>query len=97
VIAAFLLWTGIGLLLGFIASRMINLRGDDPRLGIAVSIIGAVVGGIVYRMFSDATASVWTSTWNYLLPALFAAAALGVWHFVRTRGTYKQPTFRQSY
>jgi uncharacterized membrane protein YeaQ/YmgE (transglycosylase-associated protein family) len=97
VIAAFLLWTGIGLILGFVVSRMINLRGDDPRLGIAVSMIGAIVGGVVYRMFSAPETTVWTSLWNYLLPALFAVAALTVWHFVRTRGAYKQPTVRRSY
>jgi len=96
-IPAFLLWTVIGLVLGLIGSQLINLRGDDPRLSIAVSIIAAIVGGIVHRMFSDATTSMWTSVWSYLMPALFAAAALVVWHIVRTRGAYKHPTFRQSY
>ena len=96
-IPAFLLWTGIGLILGLIVSQLINLRGDDPRLGIAVSIVAAIVGGIVYRMFSDAATSMWASVWSYLMPAMFAAGALVVWHIVRTRGAYKHPTFRQSY
>ena len=95
-IAAFLLWTLVGLVVGFLASRVVNLRGDDPRLGIAVSIIGAIVGGIVFRVMSDDPAT-WTNVWNYLWPAIAAALAVAIWHFVRTRGTYKQPTFRQSY
>ena len=95
-IAAFFLWTGIGLVLGLLASRFINLRGDDPRLGIAVSIIGAIVGGIIFRMFSNDPA-IWTSVGNYLIPGVLAIMALVVWHIVRTRGSYKQPTFRRSY
>ena len=94
-IAAFLLWTGIGLLLGFLTSRVINLRGDDPRLGVAVSIIGAIVGGLIFRMFSDAPT--WTSVGSYLIPSVMAIVALVLWHIVRTRGSYKQPTFRRSY
>ena len=95
-IAAFLLWTLVGLIVGFVASRVVNLRGDDPRLGIVVSIIAAIVGGIVYRMMSDNPA-IWTNVWNYLWPAIVSALAVVIWHFARTRGTYKRPTFRQSY
>ena len=95
-IAAFLLWTLVGLIVGVVASRVVNLRGDDPRLGIAVSIIGAIAGGIVYRMISNDPA-IWTNVLNYVWPAIAAVLAVLVWHFVRTRGTYKQPTFRQSY
>jgi uncharacterized membrane protein YeaQ/YmgE (transglycosylase-associated protein family) len=96
VIAAFLLWTFIGLIFGFLASRVVNLRGDDPRLGIAVSILGAIAGGLVYRVFSDGPPT-WTSAGNYLFPALFSVGALVIWHIVRTRGAYKQPTIRRSY
>lgn len=96
-IAAFFQWTLVGLVVGFIASRVVNLRGDDPRLGIAVSIIGAIVGGIILRMFSAETPAPWTSAGNYLIPAAVAAGAVVVWHIVRTRGAYKQPTIRRSY
>ena len=31
-------WVAAGLLVGFIATKFVNLRGDDPRLGIGVSL-----------------------------------------------------------
>ena len=45
-------WVVTGLIVGFVMSKVVNLRGDDPRLGIGASVLGAIVGGIMYCMIS---------------------------------------------
>ena len=45
-------WIVIGALVGFIASKNVNLRGDDPKLGLASGVIGAVTAGVIYRIVS---------------------------------------------
>ena len=45
-------WVVLGIIVGFIASKVVSLRGDDPRMGIAASALGALVGGCLYSFFS---------------------------------------------
>jgi uncharacterized membrane protein YeaQ/YmgE (transglycosylase-associated protein family) len=47
----------LGLLAGFIASKVLNLRGDDPQMGIIFGGGGALVGGILYSVFSGNSVS----------------------------------------
>jgi uncharacterized membrane protein YeaQ/YmgE (transglycosylase-associated protein family) len=35
-------WVVLGTIAGFIASRMVSLRGDDPRMGIGMGALGGV-------------------------------------------------------
>jgi uncharacterized membrane protein YeaQ/YmgE (transglycosylase-associated protein family) len=48
---SFLAWIILGLLAGFIASKIVNKRGEGASLDILLGIIGAVVGGLVMRLF----------------------------------------------
>ena len=48
---SFLAWIILGLLAGFIASKIVNKRGEGAGLDILLGIIGAVVGGFVMRLF----------------------------------------------
>src|SRR3954471_17161418 len=45
-------WLLVGLIAGFIASKLVNLRGDEPGIGIAVASVAAVVGGWLYCAIS---------------------------------------------
>jgi uncharacterized membrane protein YeaQ/YmgE (transglycosylase-associated protein family) len=42
---SFLAWIVLGLLAGFIASKIVNARGEGVFLDIVLGIVGAVVGG----------------------------------------------------
>jgi uncharacterized membrane protein YeaQ/YmgE (transglycosylase-associated protein family) len=44
-------WIVLGLIAGFIASKIVNKRGEGVLLDIILGIIGAVVGGWVFRIF----------------------------------------------
>ena len=41
-------WTLFGLVAGFVASRVVNKRGEGCILNIALGIVGAWVGGFIF-------------------------------------------------
>jgi uncharacterized membrane protein YeaQ/YmgE (transglycosylase-associated protein family) len=90
-------WVVIGLIVGLIVSKVLDLHGDDPKLGIGVGAGGAIVGGFLYSLISGAPVTAW-NPWSLLFAAVGAGAAAAVWHGVRSRyvsrGAY---TTRRSY
>ncbi len=44
-------WIILGLIAGFIASKMVNRRGEGFLLDIVLGVIGAVVGGWIFSFF----------------------------------------------
>jgi uncharacterized membrane protein YeaQ/YmgE (transglycosylase-associated protein family) len=44
-------WIILGLIAGFIASKLVNKSGDGMLLDIVLGIVGAVVGGWLFRTF----------------------------------------------
>ena len=79
-----LTWVVTGLVVGFIASKFVNLRGDDPKIGIGAAAGGAVLAGIAHALIGDAGVSTWT-WWAVLFAAVGAALAVVGWHLVRSR------------
>ncbi len=44
-------WLVLGLIAGFIGSKIVNKSGEGVLLDIVLGIIGAVVGGYVFTLF----------------------------------------------
>ena len=84
VILAIAEWVIVGLVVGFLASKIVNLRGDDPRLGIFAAVGVAVVAAALYTFFSGAGLGAWRP-WALLWAAAGAAAGAAAWHAVRSR------------
>ena len=94
---AFLAWIIVGLIVGFIASKLVNLSGDTPILGIGASIGGAVVAGVLYAILSGRGFIAW-DFWSLIVSGLGAIAAVGLYHAIRSRSiTREVPTARSSY
>ena len=90
-------WVVVGLVAGFIVSKVINLHGDDPKLGIGVSAGGAVVGGFLYSLVSGDLVSAW-NFWSIVFAALGAGAGAAIWHGVRSRYVSRESySVRRSY
>jgi uncharacterized membrane protein YeaQ/YmgE (transglycosylase-associated protein family) len=88
-------WVAVGLIVGFVASRAVNLRGDDPRFGVGAAAGGAIVGGLFFSVISGTTA--W-NTWGLLWAAGGAVVSVIVWHAVRSRSiSHDRQTERHSY
>ena len=90
-------WLVIGLIVGFIAGKVVNLHGDDPRLGIGVACGGAIVAAVLYTVVSGAGISAWHPM-VLVSAAIGAAVAAIVWHMIRSRFVSREAyTTRQSY
>ena len=44
-------WVVLGLIAGFIGSKLVNKTGEGFILDIALGVVGAVVGGWLFRVF----------------------------------------------
>jgi len=44
-------WIVLGLIAGFIASKIVNKRGEGMLVDIILGIVGALVGGWLFRIF----------------------------------------------
>jgi uncharacterized membrane protein YeaQ/YmgE (transglycosylase-associated protein family) len=88
-------WLVVGLIIGFVASKAVNLRGDDPRFGIGAAAGGAIVGGMLFSVISGTTA--W-NPWGLLWAAGGALLSVIAWHAVRSRTiSHDRQTQRSSY
>jgi uncharacterized membrane protein YeaQ/YmgE (transglycosylase-associated protein family) len=45
-----LAWIILGLIAGFLASKIVNKQGEGVLLDIVLGVIGAVVGGVLFRL-----------------------------------------------
>ena len=88
-------WIICGIVLAFIATRIVNLHGDDP-LSIAVGGTGGFIGGWLYSLVSGSPVTHF-NLWSLLFAVLAALAATTIWHLVRARAPHERPTIRRSY
>jgi uncharacterized membrane protein YeaQ/YmgE (transglycosylase-associated protein family) len=54
---SFLAWIVLGLVAGFIGSKIVNHRGEGIFLDIILGIVGAVVGGWLFTMLGGSPVS----------------------------------------
>jgi uncharacterized membrane protein YeaQ/YmgE (transglycosylase-associated protein family) len=72
-------WIVLGLLAGFIASKIINRTGEGFILDIVLGIVGAVVGGWLFSTFGM-TGVTGFNLYSLLVAVVGAAAVLVVYH-----------------
>jgi uncharacterized membrane protein YeaQ/YmgE (transglycosylase-associated protein family) len=90
-------WIVVGLLVGFIASKFVNLHGDDPLGGIGVAAIAAVIFAAAYTVISGDGVSA-LNLWSIVFAAIGAIVAVVTWHLVRSRYVSREvQTSRRSY
>jgi len=78
-----LTWIALGLVSGFVASKIINKSGEGFLLDIALGILGAVVGGWLFAAFGMAGAS-GLNVYSFVVAIAGAMAVLVGYHlFVR--------------
>jgi len=75
-------WIVLGLIAGYIASRLVNHRGEGIIMDVALGIVGAVAGGWIFRMFGS-TGVTGFDVWSLFIAIIGAVVFLLVWHLVR--------------
>jgi uncharacterized membrane protein YeaQ/YmgE (transglycosylase-associated protein family) len=89
-------WIVVGVIVAYIATKKVNLRGDDPIVDYCLGAAGGFIGGLVFHFFTDDPMSRF-NFWTLIFAVIGAVIALTIWHIIRTRGPYKIPTSRRSY
>lgn len=79
---SFLAWIVLGLLAGFIGSKLVNKRGEGLILDIVLGMVGAVVGGWLFRNFGAAGVT-GLNLYSLLVAVVGAVIVLVVYHALR--------------
>jgi len=88
-------WVIVGLAVGFIVSKVLDLHGDDPLLGIGISVGGAVLFAILYTVISGAGVSSF-NLWSLMFAAIGAGVGVAAWHLIRSKSVSHAPYSRRS-
>jgi uncharacterized membrane protein YeaQ/YmgE (transglycosylase-associated protein family) len=75
-------WIVLGLIVGFLASILMNNRGEGLPFGILLAIVGAVFGGWLFTAVGAAGATGF-NVWSLLAAIVGAVIFLVVWHAMR--------------
>lgn len=75
-------WIVLGLLAGFLASKLVDKRGEGLVLDIVLGVFGAVIGGWIFRALGTAGATGF-NLWSLLVAFVGAVVLLLIGHAVR--------------
>jgi uncharacterized membrane protein YeaQ/YmgE (transglycosylase-associated protein family) len=81
---SFIAWIVLGLIAGFIASKIVNKSGEGAFLDIVLGIVGAVVGGFLFQTFGMAGVS-GVNLYSILVAVVGAIVFLVIYHAIVRR------------
>ncbi len=79
---SFLAWIVLGLIAGFIASKIVNKQGEGFFLDIILGIVGAVAGGWIFSAFGAQGVS-GINLYSILVAVIGAVVVLALYHALR--------------
>ncbi len=79
---SFIAWIVLGLIAGFIGSKLVNKTGEGVFLDIILGVVGAVVGGWVFHLFG-ASGVTGLNIYSLLVAVIGAIVVLVVYHAIR--------------
>lgn len=79
-----LAWIVVGLIAGFIASKLVNKNGGNLVLDLVLGVVGAGVGGFLFNTFGMAGAS-GINLWSILVAVVGAVIVLFIYHALMGR------------
>jgi uncharacterized membrane protein YeaQ/YmgE (transglycosylase-associated protein family) len=79
---SFLAWIVLGLIAGFIASKIVNKQGEGIFLDIILGIVGAVAGGWIFSTFGAQGVS-GVNLYSILVAVVGAVVVLVLYHALR--------------
>ena len=75
-------WIILGLIAGFIASKIVNREGSGFLLDIVLGVIGALVGGYLFELVGH-TGVTGLNLYSMFVAIVGAVVVLVVYHFIR--------------
>jgi uncharacterized membrane protein YeaQ/YmgE (transglycosylase-associated protein family) len=83
---SFLAWIVLGLIAGFIGSKIVNKSGEGVFLDILLGVVGAVVGGFLFRTFG-ASGVTGLNLYSLLVEVIGSVVLLVGYHAITGRKT----------
>jgi uncharacterized membrane protein YeaQ/YmgE (transglycosylase-associated protein family) len=79
---SFVAWIILGLIAGFIGSKLVNKSGEGIVLDILLGIVGAIVGGWLFTRFGSAGVT-GLNLYSILVAVIGSVVVLIVYHMIR--------------
>ena len=80
-----LAWIVLGLIAGFIASKIVNKTGEGIVMDIVLGVVGAVAGGWLFNRFGEPGVT-GLNLWSIVVAVIGAVILLVLYHAVTGRG-----------
>ena len=77
-------WIVLGLIAGFIGSKLVNKAGEGFFLDIALGIVGALIGGWLFSLFGMSGVT-GLNVYSLIVAVVGAVVFLVVYHAIRRR------------
>jgi uncharacterized membrane protein YeaQ/YmgE (transglycosylase-associated protein family) len=72
-------WLVLGLIAGFVASKIVNAQGQGVLLDVVLGIVGAVIGGFIFNAIGEAGVTGFNA-WSLLVAIVGAIIVLVLYH-----------------
>ncbi|MBN9070395.1 MAG: GlsB/YeaQ/YmgE family stress response membrane protein [Rhizobiales bacterium] len=79
-------WILLGLIAGFIGSKVVNKSGEGFIMDLVLGIVGAIVGGLIFSMFG-ATGVTGFNLWSLIVAVIGSIVVLVAYHALTGRRT----------
>ncbi len=84
-VMSILAWIVLGVVAGFIASKLVNKSGGGLVFDLVLGIVGAVVGGFLFNQFGEGGVS-GLNLYSLMVAVVGAVVVLVIYHAVSGRG-----------
>lgn len=81
---SFLAWIVLGLIAGFIASKIVNKTGSGLLMDILLGVVGAMVGGWLFNTFGGMGVT-GLNLYSMMVAVVGAVLVLVIYHAIRGR------------
>ena len=81
-----LAWIVLGLIAGFIGSKLVNHTGEGILLDILLGVVGAIVGGFLFNL-AGAPGVTGLNLWSLFVAVIGAVVFLVLYHMLFRRST----------
>ena len=84
---SFLAWIALGLVAGFIGSKIVNRKGEGIVLDILLGVVGAFAGGWLFHLFGAAGVG-GLNLYSLFVAVIGSVVLLVVYHMIRGKGSW---------
>ena len=81
---SFVAWVVLGLIAGFIGSKIVNRRGEGIVLDVLLGVVGALAGGWLFHIFGAPGVS-GLNLYSFLVAVVGSVVFLVLYHLIRPR------------